>query len=339
MRGKLLLIYTGGTIGMKRGTDGSLVPFDFSTLREHIPELDLLPYDIDFRNFDEPIDSSDITPAHWNLLADIIHENYDDYEGFVVLHGTDTMTYSASALSFMLENLSKPVVFTGSQLPIGDLRTDAKENIITALEIAGSEIDRRPAVPEVSIYFEYQLMRGNRTVKVSSEHFNAFQSPNYPVLAEAGIHIEFFPERILPYRQGIFHTFKNMSDEVILIKLFPGLKPDFFEKLFDNPGFKAVILETFGSGNAPRLAWLDRILRDAVDLGIKIVNVTQCLEGAVYPENYATGRHLSEAGVISGKDLTTEAALAKVSYLLGKNLSDKRFREAFSVSLRGELTE
>ncbi len=339
MTEKLLLIYTGGTIGMHRQTDGTLAPFDFNRLLEHIPELNLLAYPIDFVTFENPVDSSNIKPEHWKKIASIIRENYDQYTGFVILHGTDTMAYSASALSFMLENLSKPVVFTGSQLPVGDLRTDAKENIITSLEIAGSKINGKPAVPEVTVYFEYKLMRGNRTVKISSEHFNAFASPNYPVLAEAGVRIEFYPERILPYRNELFNVFDNISENIIILKVFPGMKPAYFDLIFSYPNLEGVILETYGSGNAPMEAWLDEKLKQAVDQGVKVVNVTQCLEGSVFPHHYATGKHLAEAGVISGKDLTVEAALAKMSYLLGKNLSDQTFRSAFERSLRGELSE
>ncbi len=336
---KILLIYTGGTIGMQRRADGSLQPFDFGAVRRHIPELDLLDHRIDFTAFDRPVDSSDMMPERWAELAGIIRKNYDDYDGFVVLHGTDTMAYTASALSFMLENLSKPVVFTGSQLPIGDLRTDAKENIITAVEIAGSYEKTKPRVPEVSIYFEYELLRGNRTVKYSSEHFNAFVSPNYPPLARAGVEIEFFPERIWPVSKGVFQVFDRLETRVIPLKIFPGMRPEYFDVIYQYPQLRGVVLETYGSGNAPQLDWLDERIRRATDGGIKVVNITQCAEGRVFPEKYATGKHLFEAGAIPGKDLTTEAALVKMMYLLGKGVSDKSFARFMGQSLRGELTE
>ena len=336
---RILLIYTGGTIGMQRRADGSLQAFDFGSVRRHIPELELLDHRIDFASFDHPVDSSDMTPGRWMELAGIILENYDDYDGFVVLHGTDTMAYTASALSFMLENLAKPVVLTGSQLPIGDLRTDAKENIITAVEIAGAYGPDGPRVPEVSIYFEYKLSRGNRTFKYSSEHFHAFVSPNYPPLARAGVEIEYFPERIWPVSKGVFQVFDRLETHVIPLKIFPAMQPGYFDVIFQYPQLRGVVLETYGSGNAPRLKWLDDRIRRATDSGIKVVNITQCAEGRVFPEKYATGKHMSEAGAIPGKDLTTEAALVKMMYLLGKKVSDKSFARFMGQSLRRALTE
>jgi len=333
------MIYAGGTIGMMRNKEGQLIPFDFDKLLEHIPELELLPHEIETVSVRQPIDSSDVGLRNWTELAKIIEKNYYDYEGFVILHGTDTMAYSASAMSFMLENLSKPVIFTGSQLPIGDLRTDAKENIITSLEIAGKYENGEPVVPEVGLYFEYKLFRGNRTVKVSSEHFNAFDSPNYPPLAEAGVDIYFNKELILPAQKGIFKIFTDLSDKIGVIKIHPGISRDYFDMILHSSNRDAIILETYGSGNAPRLKWLTQSIRKAVDNGIHIIGITQCMRGKVVPGRYETGKHLYEAGVIPGSDLTLEAALAKTAYLLGKRLSFKAFRAAFIRSLRGELTE
>ncbi len=335
---KLLMIYSGGTIGMMRNTDGHLVPFDFKYLLDHIPELKLLPHEIETVSVSRPIDSSDVSFDNWKELAGIILDHYYDYEGFVILHGTDTMAYTASALSFMLENLSKPVVLTGSQLPIGDLRTDAKENIITSLEIAGKQAGGKPVVPEVSIYFEYKLLRGNRTTKISSEHFNAFDSPNYPPLAEAGVEIYFNRDLILPHRKDIFKIFTDLSGAFAVMKIYPGIQESYFS-ILDSEQIKGVILETYGSGNAPRLKWLQNKIKHAIDKGVHIVSITQCMHGKIHPGRYETGRHLYELGVIPGSDLTLEASVAKMAYLLGKNLSHKAFRTAFMQSLRGELTE
>lgn len=335
---KLLLIYAGGTIGMMRNKNGQLVPFDFDRLLEHIPELQLLPHQIETLSVEQPIDSSDVRFENWKELASLIYDRYYDYEGFVILHGTDTMAYTASALSFMLENLSKPVILTGSQLPIGDLRTDAKENIITSLEIAGKYENGKPVVPEVGLYFEYKLFRGNRTVKISSEHFNAFDSPNYPPLAEAGVDIYFNRDLILPPRKDIFRIFTSLSDRLAVIKIYPGITRDYFDMILSGK-WNAVILETYGSGNAPRMPWLTESIRQAVDMGIHLISITQCMRGRVVPGRYETGKHLYEAGVLPGSDLTLEAAVAKTAYLLGKNLTPRAFRNAFLQSLRGELTE
>ncbi len=335
---KLLLIYAGGTIGMMRNAGGRLEPFDFDYLLDHIPELKLLPHQIKTLSVENPIDSSDIDFGIWSDLAQIIFDNYYDFEGFVILHGTDTMAYTASALSFMLENLSKPVVLTGSQLPIGDLRTDAKENIITSLEIAGKKINGKPAVPEVSVYFEYKLLRGNRTTKISSEHFNAFDSPNYPPLAEAGVEIYFNEELIRPHHKDIFKIFTGLSDAFVVLKIFPGMNETYFD-ILESGQIRGVILETYGSGNAPRFDWLQKKLKNALDRGVKILSITQCMHGKIHPERYETGRHLYELGIIPGSDMTLEAAVSKMAYLLGKNLTDKAMITAFKQSLRGELTE
>jgi len=336
---KILLIYTGGTIGMQKDPEtGVLVPFDFSKILEQIPELKLIDKVIDTLSFEHPIDSSNILPDHWIKLAEMIETHYDNYDGFVVLHGTDTMAYTASALSFMLENLSKPVIFTGSQLPIGDLRTDAKENIITSIEIAGSYNGDIPIVPEVGIYFEFKLLRGNRSVKSSAEHFNAFDSPNYPPLAQSGVHLKFFKHRILPVSQGVFSVHKKLVNNIIVLKIHPALNKDYLSHIINLPGLKAIILETYGSGNALTAPWFLELLKQAINKNIHIINITQCLSGSIFPDKYETGRKLMEIGAFNGKDITTEAALTKIMYLLGKNLSKKALKQAFERSIKGEMT-
>jgi len=334
------MIYTGGTIGMhKDAVTGALVPFDFSKLMEQIPELQLIDAEIKTISFQKPIDSSNITSQHWKLLADIIAENYDNFDGFVILHGSDTMAYTASALSFMLENLSKPVILTGSQLPIGDLRTDAKENIITSIQIAGSYENRRPVVPEVVIYFEFKLLRGNRTIKSSSEHFNAFNSPNYLPLAQSGVNLKFYKERILPIPDGIFNVHKNLEQNIIILKLHPLLTETQLKHIVEIPGLKAIILETYGSGNALTEPWFLTLLKEAVEKkAIHLINITQCEYGSISPEKYETGRKLMSIGAYNGRDMTTEAALTKMMYLLGKKLSRKAIKAAFERPLRGEIT-
>jgi L-asparaginase len=342
MRNKkaILLIYTGGTIGMvKDPKTGSLGPFDFSSVVESIPELSKFGYDIDSVQFDPPIDSSDIHPGFWSRIADIIEKEYENYDGFVIPHGTDTMGYSASALSFMLENLSKPVIFTGSQLPIGTLRTDAKENLITSIEIAAAYENGKPIVPEVCIYFESKLYRGNRTTKVNAEHFNAFQSANYPYLAKAGVELVYnrefirYPKSVEPL---VVH--RKFSDQITILKLFPGINRKYMDSILGIENLKAVILETYGSGNAPSEDWFVKRIKKAVDKGIILLDVTQCSRGSVELGRYETSRSLLEAGVISGYDITTEAATTKLMILLAQNLPTPEIKMLLNKSLKGEIT-
>lgn len=338
----VLLIYTGGTIGMIENPEtGALESFNFDHLLNQVPELKRFNYRISSYQFDPPIDSSDMEPAFWAKLVKIISNNYEFFDGFVILHGTDTMSYTASALSFMLENLSKPVILTGSQLPIGTLRTDGKENLITAIEIAAARnSDGGPMVPEVCIFFENHLMRGNRTIKINAENFNAFRSCNYPPLARAGIHIKF--EAGLIRKPDLSKPLKPhylFDTNVVILTLFPGIQEEIITSLLHVPGLKAAVLKTYGSGNAPQKAWLVQQLKEATERGIVIVNITQCTSGAVEMERYETGIQLLQAGVISGYDSTPEAAVTKLMFLLGHGLSNAKVRELMNSNLAGEITK
>ncbi len=338
----ILMIYTGGTIGMKQNPDSSaLSPFDFSQILEEVPELKKFGYSIDSISFDPPMDSSDIDPEFWKSLAGIIYENYDKYSGFVVLHGTDTMSYTASALSFMFDNLEKPIVFTGSQLPIGMLRTDGKENMISAIEIAAAMDENGHAlVPEVCIYFQNELYRGNRTTKYNAENFHAFMSPNYSLLAETGVHVKYNLHMVnRPNVWGKKLTLNtNLDTNVVILKIFPGISRNTVESVLSIEGIKAIILETYGSGNAPTKEWFIKAIADAIKRGVTIFNVTQCQAGQVDMAAYSTGIMLKESGVISGNDITTEAALAKLFFLLGQRFDLLEFNTLLQKNLRGEIT-
>ena len=335
----ILIIYTGGTIGMIQDPKtGSLTPFNFNGIYDQIPELKRFHYHLDFYGFDPLIDSSNTHPKYWVELASVIEKHYESYDGFVVLHGTDTMSYTASALSFLLENLGKPVIFTGSQLPLGVLRTDGRENFITAIELAAAREDGVPAVPEVCIYFENQLMRANRTLKYNAENFNAFISPNYPLLVEAGIYFKFNRHNIFKPSGKKLNVYKELDPHVGLLKLFPGIQREFIQATLEVPNQRAIIIETFGAGNATTESWFIDAVKQCVDSGTTVVNVTQCMAGGVDMGKYETSLPLKNIGVLSGYDSTTEAMLSKMMYLLGRNLTEEQFLECMNSSLRGEIT-
>ena len=343
MTSSILIIYTGGTIGMKEDPmDGTLKPFDFSQIMEEVPELNKFDVKINSYTFSPLIDSSDVEPSLWISLAEIIRDKYEEYDGFVILHGTDTMAYSASTLSFMLEGLTKPVVFTGSQLPIGVPRTDGKENLISAVEIAAAKDHEGHArVPEVCIYFDSRLLRGNRSTKYSAEAFNAFASPNCPPLAEAGIQIRYHTDLIRKpiYWDAQLRVQTHLDTRVSILKVHPGMTPQVMRSVVSDPLTRACIIETYGSGNALSKDWFLNILREACDAGKILLNVTQCKSGTVNMDLYATGATLKHAGVLSGSDITTEAALGKLFSLLGRSDKNAWVKSMLEKNLCGEITK
>ena len=338
---RILIIYTGGTIGvLENPTTGALEAFDWEHISNFVPELARFHYDIETITFGPPIDSSDMEPKYWTRMVEVIADNYDNYEGFVLLHGTDTMAFTASALSFMLENLSKPVIITGSQLPIGQLRTDGKENLLTSIEIAAARYpDGSPVVPEVCIFFENKLLRGNRTTKINSEGFNAFRSYNFHNLADAGIHIKFEeafihrPDPEKPFRPNYL-----LDDHVAILTLFPGMREEVMNAYLTIPNLRGLVLKTYGAGNAPKLPWLYERLKELSHRGVVIVNTTQCSTGAVDMGRYDTSLQLIEAGVLNGHDMTLECVVTKLMFLLGHNYERSRICELMNTSLAGEVT-
>lgn len=334
----ILIIYTGGTIGMVNDAKtGTLIPFDFAQIKENVPELARLNYQLAVHSFDPILDSSNMNPKIWAELAELINEKYYQFDGFVILHGSDTMSYTAAALSFMLQNLAKPVVLTGSQLPIGEIRTDAKENLITALEIAATKKDGKAMVPEVSVYFDYQLFRGNRSIKNDSEKFEAFFSPNYPVLAEAGVNLDFFSNYILPIPTEEFQIHTSFNSNIGVLKMYPGITENVVSAITKS-NVDAIILEAFGSGNTTTEDWFINCLQEAISNDKIIVDISQCKGGSVKLGMYETSRKLQKMGVLSGYDMTFEATVTKLMYLMGQGLSKAEIKQKMEISIAGELT-
>lgn len=317
---------------------GVLKPFNFDNIYQQIPSLKLFDLQIDNFCFDPVIDSSNMSPEHWVEIARVIRNRYEEYDGFVVLHGSDTMSYTASALSFMLENLNKPVILTGSQLPLGMIRSDGRENFITAIEIAAAHIDDTPVVPEVAIYFENQLMRGNRTIKYNAENFEAFRSPNYPLLADVGVYIKYNHARIMKPNFKKLRLHEKLNTGIAVLKLFPGISEKLISSILESKGLKGIVLETYGSGNAPTRPDFLQLLKESIQKGLMVLNVTQCQGGAVEMEKYQTGMALKEIGVLSGGDITTEAAITKMMHVFGNFNDPSVIRNKITASLRGEVS-
>ncbi|PZU88087.1 MAG: L-asparaginase 1 [Chryseobacterium sp.] len=336
MKRKVLLIYTGGTIGMEKDyTTGSLVPFDFSTIFKRIPEMNLLECEVSVHPFENPVDSSDMGPDEWRMIAEWIHENYDRFDGFLILHGTDTMSYTASALSFMLKNLGKPVILTGSQLPIGDLRTDAKENLLTSLYYASLYENDDAVIKEVAVYFEYKLLRGNRSLKYSAEFFDAYQSPNYPILGQSGVHLN-IEKDLLWKPNSEFELDIYLNENVLFYRIFPGMK---FESLLELKTPEAIVLQVFGSGTIFNGDKTQSVLKELRNRGIEIVVISQCISGGISFGKYSNSNIFTKIGAISGKDMTAESAITKCMHILKNPKYSKTFPDVFSKNLCGEITE
>ena len=339
--GRILLIYTGGTIGMgKNPTTGALEPLDIANLLKQVQEIRYINTDVDIQQFPHPIDSSDVTPKLWEQIVQIIQNHYEQYDGFVILHGTDTMAYTASALSFMLQNLTKPVILTGSQLPVGLPRTDGKENLLTSIELAAAvQSDGKPYTPEVCIYFSGRLLRGNRTTKINADGFHAFESFNYPHLCDAGVDFKFHQHHILqPDYNCPLLVQTEMRPDVAVFSLFPGITEPVVRHMLEAPNLKAIVMRSFGSGNAPQQQWLVKALKNANDNNIVVVNISQCIAGSVQMQRYDSGFWLHEAGVISGNDSTVEAAVTKLMYLLAQYNDPDTVRLYMEKNLVGEIT-